>query len=468
MQTSDTQVFWAAASSDFRCFLEVAFAEIYPGKDFEPNWHIDAIVQRLNQAVSGKMPRQIINLPPRHLKSFIVSVAWPAFILGKDPSAKLICVSYSDELTQMFSRDCKRLIESQWYLRLFPNVRVIKSTASEIITSDGGGRYATSVGGTLTGRGADFIIVDDPIKAADVFSESARKKNNEWFNTTLLSRLDDKLRSVLVIVMQRLHVNDLTGYVQNTGGFQTMSFPAIALKDEDIPTGPNAIYHRNKGQALCEALESLEILGTIRDQLGPQTFSAQYQQSPDAPEGALFKAKYLKYVEKLDAPAGGLYWVSIDSALSVSETADYSAITIGYSVSGMHYVLRAERGRWDYETLLQKSLALAAKYSKCTFIVEAAGSGISLIHSLRNRNVLVFHHHPKADKMHRASLVLPTFADGRVHILNQPGSNAWVSPFVNELLSFPNGRFDDQVDSVVQAINWAEPKVNSQSKIYFF
>lgn len=466
MNLSDTQAFWAAARSDFKTFLQLAFTEIYPSKNFVDSWHIDAIVHCLNQGFRGKMPRLIINLPPRHLKSFIASVAWPAFVLVQDPSAKIICVSYSDEMTRVLSRDFKRIMESQWYRENFPHVKITKSTENEIVSSQGGGRYSTSVGGTLTGRGADFIIIDDPIKAADAYSDAARNRNNEWFKSTLISRLDDKLRSVLIIVMQRLHVNDLTGYIQGSGGFHTLSLPAIALADEKISTGPDLVYERLLGQPLCEELESLETLELIRDQIGPQTFAAQYQQKPDAPEGALFKLKYLQFVKQCDRYAGGIYWVSIDSAQSVSETADYSAITIGYSANRKHYVLRAERGRWDYEKLLEKSLAYHSQLPNCAFIVEAASNGISLITTLRKRNFSVFHHHPKQDKMYRAALVLPCFAEGRVHILDKPGKNAWVAPLVNELLSFPNGRFDDQVDSLVQAIRWADPRVNLPSSYY--
>ena len=156
----------------------------------------------------------------------------------------------------------------------------------------------------------------------------------------------------------------------------------------------------------------------------------------------------------------GLHWVSIDSALSTSDTADYSALSFGYSTRQGHYVLFAERGRWDYETLLSKALAYAKQYPRVIFIVEAAGSGISLISSLRKAERSCFWHHPNDDKMYRAALVLPIFAKGRVFILKQDAQSDWVEPYVNELVSFPNGRFDDQVDSLVQAIRWAEPRVN--------
>ena len=467
MKFTKQEAHWAAVKSNFKYFLMQCFHEIYPGKTFLDNWHIDAIVHCLEQGIEGKMPRLIINLPPRHLKSFIVSVALPAFILGRDPTAKIICVSYSDDLAKMLSRDFGRIMESKWYKRLFPQVRRTKMTESEFATDLGGTRYATSVGGTLTGRGGDFIIIDDPIKPVDALSDRARVAANEWYTSTLLSRLDDKQRSILIIVMQRLHVNDLTGFVESSGGFHKLAFSAIAIKNEKIPVSDTELHVRHLGEALHGEMEGLETLNHIRDQIGPSNFSSQYQQQPECPEGALFKKKYFQIIDNPDQiKPGGFYWISIDSALSTSETADYSAISVGYSNEDGHYVLFSERGRWDYEALQTKSLFYARRHPGVTFIVEAAGSGISLIQYLRKRLIPCFHHQPTREKMVRAALVLPIFHAGRVYILNKQGENNWVEPYINELLSFPNGRFDDQVDSLVQALNWAEPRANPGGRCY--
>lgn len=145
------------------------------------NWHINAIIHCLELSIEGKLPRLIINLPPRQLKSFIASVVLPAFILGIDPTAKIICISYSDDLAKMLSREFRRIIESEWYQKVFPHVRPSKMTESEFATGEGGFRYATSVGGTLTGRGGDFIIIDDPIKPEEALSDKARQSTNEWY-----------------------------------------------------------------------------------------------------------------------------------------------------------------------------------------------------------------------------------------------------------------------------------------------
>jgi predicted phage terminase large subunit-like protein len=322
------------------------------------------------------------------------------------------------------------------------------------------------VGGSLTGRGGDFIIIDDPIKPDDAFSDNARRSNNEWFKTTPLSRLDDKKLSVLILVMQRLHVNDLTGYIENTG-FRKLSFPAIALKQETIPIGEGVDHLRHEGEALHDEREDLKILEKIQDQIGPHIFNAQYQQRPEQPEGALLKSKYLQFVDRIpDALGAGHWWISIDSALSTSDTADYSAITVGFSnpKDKRHYAVRSERDRWDYEMLLKKTLWYADRYPRCQFIVEAAGSGIALIHSLMKSGIPVLRYRPTRDKITRVSLALPVFEQKRVVIVGRPGKDPWVEPLVNELLSFPFGRFDDQVDSLVQGVGWAENLVNSGSR----
>ena len=264
MSEMSKQAYFAAVKSDALVFLQQAFMTIYPGKAFMSNWHLVAMVHCLEQGLRGKMPRLIINIAPRHLKSFIVSVAWPAFILGQDPSAKIICVSYSDDLAKVLSRDFKRIVESDWYRAIFPNVRLSKVTEGEVTTEAGGGRYATSVDGTLTGRGADFILIDDPIKPEEARSDKTRQKVNEWYRNTLLSRLDDKQRSVLILVMQRVHVNDLTGYVEAGGGFHKLSFPAIATRDEFVELRNGEQYFRRAGEPLHGDRESIDLLNRDR------------------------------------------------------------------------------------------------------------------------------------------------------------------------------------------------------------
>jgi predicted phage terminase large subunit-like protein len=362
-------------------------------------------------------------------------------------------------------------VESAWYPKIFPHVQATKTTENEFVTDQGGFRYATSVGGTLTGRGGDFIIIDDPTKPEEANSDSSRKKTNDWFQSTVFSRLDDKKRSVMIIVMQRLHVNDLTGFALDSGGFKKLSFPAIATGDAFIPVSATDTYHRKDGEPLHAEYEDLRTLERVRDQIGTYNFLSQYQQSPETPSGGLIKRKYIRIVDHCPKiRPEGYWWVSIDSALSTSETADYSALALGYSNSEGHSVLDVERGRWDYETLKGKASSYVHRIRRLggdvTFIIEAAGSGISLIEYMKKAQLRHFHHQAKHDKVVRAAVVLPIFVAGRVHICNVKSRNGWVEAFINELLTFPNGRHDDQVDSLVQALRWAEPRVNPGGRFY--
>ncbi|RTL51178.1 MAG: terminase [Rhodocyclaceae bacterium] len=468
MNQKELAVYFAAVRSDLKVFLQQCFYTLYPGKEFQDNWHIDAIVYALERSIEGKEQRLIINMPPRQLKSMIVSVVFPAFLLGMDPTVKIICVSYGEDLAKPLARDFRRIVESEWYRKVFPNVVAIKSTEGEFVTEAGGYRYSTTVNGTITGRGSDFILIDDPIKPEDANSDTTRNKVNEWFKSTLLSRLEDKKRSVLILVMQRLHVNDLSGFLEADGGYAKLSLPAIAPRNAVIPIGLNRNYQRSAGEPLNTAYESLEVLESIRDQMGPHIFTAQYQQQPERPDGAYIKQKYLQRVSTLSQiKSGGMYWISVDSALSTEKTADFSAISVGYSNEEGHYVLTASRGRWDFEELLKQVMRHYQPERNMTFIVEKAGSGISLLQYLQKRSYPCFSSSPTRDKVERLHQVMSLFLSRRVFLLDVQGKNDWVKGYENELLSFPYGRFDDQVDSLTQALTWAEPRANPGGRVYF-
>jgi hypothetical protein len=291
MSTASEDAYWAAVRSDLMVFLRHAFTFIYPGKDFMPNWHIDAIVNCLEQSIVGEMPRLVINLPPWHLKSFVISVVLPAFTLGLDPSAKFICISYSDELAKIPSRDFRRIVESAWYRRLFPQVKFTKATEGEFVTDKGGFRLSTSVGGTLTGRGSDFIIIDDPIKPEDAYSDRTRDGVNTWYRSTVLSRLDDKQHSVLILVMQRLHVNDPCGYIEAAGDYHKLSLPAIAIKDELIALRGGQHFRRREGEALHEQREGIKLPHKIRAEIG--TFNYMCNSVSQAVTAALNQRRVL-------------------------------------------------------------------------------------------------------------------------------------------------------------------------------
>ena len=192
---------------DFVSFAQRCFRELSPRAQFAMNWHIEIIAAKLMALRAGKIRRLTINLPPRHLKSHLASVAFPAWCLGHDPAAQILCVSYAQELADKLSRDCRRIVTSDWYRRIFPTrLSPERQAVAEFETTAQGCRFATSVGGVLTGRGADLIIIDDPLKPEEALSQAQRRATNEWFDHTLYSRLNDKQQGAIVLIMHGLAV----------------------------------------------------------------------------------------------------------------------------------------------------------------------------------------------------------------------------------------------------------------------
>ena len=207
-----------AVLNDFESFLRRCLATLNPGMPFLPNWHIRAIAYQLERVRRGEINRLIINMPPRYLKSITVSVAFPAFVLGHDPRHRIFSISYGSELSLKHARDFRSIVESPWYARAFSQMRLSRSLDDEATTTLKGFRKATSVGGVLTGLGGNMIILDDPQKPVDAQSKVRRDSLNQWFSNTLVSRLDNKETGAIIVVTQRVHMDDLSGHLMGGSG----------------------------------------------------------------------------------------------------------------------------------------------------------------------------------------------------------------------------------------------------------
>ena len=248
--------------TNFGFFLRKAAPWVNGGSAIEWNWHLDAKVHQLDRVEAGKTLRLLVTLPPRNLKSITISVAWVAWMLGRDPTRNFVCVSYSLPLATKMGRDTLSIMQSAWYKEIFPGTVISskRSAAHDFETTAGGGRLSTSIGGTLTGRGGDIIIIDDPIKPDEAQSDTTRDTVNEWYRTTLASRLNDKRSGAIICTMQRLHQYDLVGMMLDGGGWTHLNLPAIAPENAviDLPNGRK--YYRREGEALHAARESLAAL----------------------------------------------------------------------------------------------------------------------------------------------------------------------------------------------------------------
>src|SRR5260370_5225847 len=269
----------AVYRTHFGAFVYRAFEALNPGQRLIPNWHIDCICYQVQQMVAGEArKRLILNLPPRTLKSFIVSEALPAWLLGPGPSTPIICASYSDELAAKFSRDCQALLETPFYKRVFPQTRLNpkKAAESEFQTTRRGSRLTTSLGATLTGRGGEVLIVDDPIKANDADSEVARRGAIDWLRNTAFSRLDDPAGSLICIAMQRLHVDDPSGILMEQG-WPSLVIPAIAVEPADYRLSEDEVYHRPAGQLLQPKRDNPKAFEDLKREICSRVFASRYK-----------------------------------------------------------------------------------------------------------------------------------------------------------------------------------------------
>ena len=443
----------AVLRRNFTAFVEKSFSTLSPGQAFIPNWHIDAISYQLERVRRGEIRRLIINMPPRSLKSIMTSVAFPAFVLGHAPSRRLICVSYSGELTKKHSNDFRALIESTWYRDLFPNTRIgpYKNSETEIEFTERGFRLATSVGGTLTGRGGEIIIIDDPLKPDDAMSEVKRTAANQWFKNTLLSRLDDKRTGAIIIVMQRVHMDDLTGFVlEQSSEWEILSLPAVAEYEQTLRISPRMSYVRGPGTALFPEREPLATLEQIKRQIGSDAFSAQYQQMPVPPGGAMIKRDWIRRYHQLPDQASRLLTIqSWDTASKGGPDNDWSVCTTWILTKDHRwYLADVFRKRLDYPSLKAAALTLAKQWRPTRVLIEDAAAGTALIQELRTK-ILAIAIKPNSDKISRMAVISTIFEAGCVYF---PERAHWLPDLESELFAFPGGRHDDQCDSISQAL----------------
>lgn len=459
----------AVLRADFGAFVGKTFRTLNPGRDLKHNWHHEAIAYALTDVMEGRCRRLIINIPPRYMKSIMASVAFPAYVLGHHPTKRIICASYAQDLAAKLSRDCRTIMEMPWYRRLFPAAALDPSHKAEcdFSTLKRGSRFATSVGGVLTGLGGDFVIIDDPIKPTDAMSEKARQGAIEWFNNTVSSRLDDKNSGAIIVIMQRLHLEDLSGHLLRAGGWKVLDIPSIAPEAKKYQIGRSRHYARPAGEVLHAAYESEESLRQLKRTMGSLSFEAQYQQNPVPAEGAQIRREWLRYY---DTPPkmvlGGSKFQSWDTASTAKELSDWSVCTTWYVEDGKFYLLDVHRRRLNYPDLKKEIINHSRRWNCSTVIIENKGAGQHLIQEfdvMGFRGIISFM--PTADKAMRLAAVSPLIEGGRVLL---PRSAPWYDDFLTELLQFPNGAHDDQVDSFSQFLNyWQDRNYNSIRTISF-
>jgi predicted phage terminase large subunit-like protein len=452
--------------TDFTAFVHRTFRELNAAEEFLFSWHIEVLAAKLEAVRHGDIKRLIINIPPRQGKSIIGSVAFPAFLLGHKPSAKIISISYNQDLANDLASSCRSLMESPFYEAIF-NTRVSEERRAieDFQTTEGGRRISTSMSGGITGRGAELIIIDDPIKADDAQSDARRAAVNAAFYNTIVSRLNSTRTGAIVIIMQRLHADDLVSYVTQRDPWEVVALPVIAVRHEvyDI-TSPYGLRHieRREGEALHPVRQPLEKLLALRASMSEYVFSAQYQQDPQPPQGLIVKTDWLKFYGPAELPTGGTIVQSWDTASKDSTVNDFSVCTTWRYHERHFYLLDVYRERVDFPTLVSAVEMLADRHEADVVLIEDRASGTPLIQELRHKGVPVQEAPPSNDsKMTRLLNQTTKFASGFVHLPKSQDTPPWLDAYILELTTFPNAPHDDQVDSTVHALAWDTGLLNS-------
>lgn len=409
--------------------------------------HLRALTEHLEAVATGKIRRLIVAMPPRHGKTMLTSDIFPAWWIGQFPERQVVFATYSDEFAQEHGRRVRNLLADPRHQAIFPECRLSGDSAAayRFATTAGGIYAATGRGGSLTGRGADLLVIDDPLKGVEEASSSTiRRQLHIWFRTDVFSRLHPD--AAIVLVSTRWHEDDLAGMLLREHpeeGWTVLSLPAIAEASD--PLG------RVEGEALWPERFPLEALEGVKRVLGSGAFTALYQQRPAAAEGAVFRRDWWKFYRETPASFDRIV-MSADTAFQEKESADYSAVTVWGETKTGFYLLLAWRARLEFPELKRRLVALAAEWKPTALLIEDRASGQSLLQEFRRETSLpLVPVSADKSKLTRAAAVTPTIEAGRVYL---PEGAAWLDVYLDELSSFPAAKHDDLVDSTTQALNW--------------
>lgn len=440
------------------CWEEV----INPTIDFLDNWHIDILCEYLQAVANDEIRRLIINIMPRSGKTIITGACFPTWVWATHPETQFIFASYSQRLAEGTNRLRRNIILSDWYQSRW-KVEISKDQrAKNLVTNTTNGQYfATSITGTCTGIGADVLVQDDPANPKQTQSKVERDRVNEAYSNTFVSRLNNPKTGKIIIIQQRLHENDLTGYLldqQKESGWEHLVLPIEFHQDTtySFPLSKKVIT-KTRGELMWPERFPRSVIDSLKRE-STLSFNGQYMQQPVPEEGMLFKREYLKYYTKLDDNNYLLHdtqehitledmsiFSIVDCAGTEHKTSDYTVVlTIGRTKDNKDILLDIYREQIDTTKQLPILQSIVSKWNPVLVMIENIGFGTSLLHSATHIGLPVTGITPKKDKISRAFAMVSKCELGYVYL---PKSAPWVEEFISELLQFPRSRNDDQVDT---------------------
>lgn len=431
-------------------FAKSAWHLIEPGREYRHGWHIDAICEHLEAVTRGEIRNLLINMPPRCMKSSLVSVFWPAWVWTFAPEMRWLFASYAESLSVRDSTKCRRVIQSDWYQKRFGQVFKLtgdQNQKQKFENNRTGHRIATSVGGAGTGEGGDFIVCDDPHKAGDVTSETMRESVLDWWDGEMSSRGNDPKTVCKVIVMQRLHEKDLSGHVLEQGGYEHLCLP-MEYDGNDKFTSIGWFDPRiEEGELLWpERFGPIEIAES-KLRMGSLEAAGQLQQYPAPPTGNIIKRDWIKFHSHTDFCE---YLISWDMAFKGTSSSDYCAgVVIGLRPRDTSfYVVEIFRERMDFVQQIAAMKKFRLKYPNSTVLIEDAANGTAICQALKTEMLGLIPIRSIDSKENRLLSIAPNFEASNIYFFD----SIEIREGIEEIVKFPNARHDDVVDALTQGI----------------
>lgn len=462
-------------------FVRMAWHVVEP-RPFEPNWHIEEECAHLEAISAGKCRFLCVNQPPGTSKSIIISVLWPVWDQLRNPTLRVANASFDKALALRDSGKSLKLFQSEWFkARWGDKIAVVGANPAEgdYEFVQGGCRFATSVAGAITGRHFDRIIVDDPVKPLSTTIDGKALENAQaWWEGTLPSRIAPNT-GCLILVMQRLHENDLTGVAlaEKDRGWVHLRFPMRFEADDPCRT-PFGGDRRTEAGSLLWPSRFPETEVALFEKRGSRYFASQYQQRPVPKGGAVFKSEWFRAWVPVgvvlppvpgEAPARALpskysmQVISVDCAFKDLDSSDFVAMQVWGKSGPDYYLLDQVHDQLAFTDTLRHLLALRRKWPRAwTILIEDKANGSAVIDSLKKTHGIsgVVDVNPEGGKMARAQAVAPQMEAGNV-IFPHPDVHQWADGVRDEFAMFPAAKHDDQVDAATQFLNWALSKTSN-------
>jgi len=442
------------AKRSLRDYLEWIWPIVEPSTPFVPGWHLDAICDHLEAVTRREIRHLLITVPPRHSKSLCCSVAWPTWAWTRDPALRFLFASYAADLSMEHAVLSRRIIESPRYRAAFaPEVTL--TTDQNIKTyyenTARGYRISTSVGGSATGRGGDFIVIDDPHNLKEIHSETIRSEVLRWHDQVWSSRLNDPERGARVVIMQRGHEKDLAAHLLERGGYVHLKLPSEYEPTTWVsPTGWRD-PRTEVGELLCPQRVGPNAIAEAKRDLGSYGYASQHQQRPAPLEGGLIKRHWWRYYATLPTQFDEVLQ-SWDMTFKATVDTDYVAGHVWGRIGADCYLLDRVHDRLTFSQTIAAVRTLSEKWPQAMAkLVEDAANGPAVIDVLSREIPGLIAVKPDGSKVARMTAVSPMIEAGNVY-LPSPEIAPWVSEVIEEAAVFPNGAHDDDCDAMSQAL----------------